>query len=54
MNQREKIGSSDNSKLFIYGSSMGGYGAILHGVKLNATAIYANVPQVRSWFNLQQ
>ena len=44
---KEKIGSSDTSKLFIYGSSMGGYGAILHGVKLNATAIYANVPQVR-------
>lgn len=35
------------SKLFIYGSSMGGYGAIMHGHRLGATAVYANVPQVK-------
>jgi len=34
-------------RLFIYGSSMGGYGALLHGVRYNAVAIYANVPQVQ-------
>lgn len=44
---REKLCSNPISKLFIYGSSMGGYGAILHGHKLGATAIYANVPQVK-------
>ena len=33
--------------LFIYGSSMGGFGAILHGHRLNAKAVYANVPQIQ-------
>lgn len=33
--------------LCIYGSSMGGYGAILNGSKLGAIAVYANVPQIR-------
>lgn len=42
-----KLGTSLSSKLFIYGSSMGGYGALLHGAKLGATAIYANVPQIK-------
>jgi len=31
--------------VFFYGSSMGGYGAILHGILSAATAVYANVPQ---------
>jgi len=44
---KEMINSLNDSKLFIYGSSMGGYGAILHGSRLGATAIYANVPQVK-------
>lgn len=34
-----------NGRLYFWGSSMGGYGGLLHG-KLNvATAVYANVPQ---------
>lgn len=33
-------------ELFFWGSSMGGYGAILHGVLNKAKAIYANIPQV--------
>lgn len=33
--------------LFFWGSSMGGYGALLHGLLLNATAVYANIPQIR-------
>ena len=37
----------EKSRLFIYGTSMGGYGAILHGSKLNAVGVYANVPQVK-------
>lgn len=32
-------------RLYFWGSSMGGYGALLHGYKLNARAIYANIPQ---------
>lgn len=35
------------SKLFIYGSSMGGFGALLHGHRYNAIAVYANVPQIQ-------
>ena len=34
-------------KLFIYGSSMGGFGALLHGHRYNAIAVYANVPQIQ-------
>ena len=26
---------------------MGGYGALLHGARFGATAVYANVPQVQ-------
>jgi hypothetical protein len=44
---RKKLNSDPMSKLFIYGSSMGGYGALLHGARLGATAVYANVPQVK-------
>ena len=33
--------------LCIYGSSMGGYGAIINAQQLNAKAIYANVPQIK-------
>jgi len=39
---REKTG---RGKLFFWGSSMGGYGALLHGRLNQATAVYANVPQ---------
>jgi hypothetical protein len=35
------------NKLFIYGSSMGGFGALLHGHRYNAIAVYANVPQIQ-------
>ncbi|WP_432772988.1 alpha/beta hydrolase family protein [Francisella salimarina] len=35
------------NNIYIYGSSMGGYGAILHGILCGARAIYANVPQIR-------
>lgn len=34
-------------KLFFWGSSMGGYGAILHGVLAQADAVYAHMPQVK-------
>lgn len=33
--------------LYFWGSSMGGYGAILHGTLLRAHAVYAHIPQVR-------
>lgn len=33
--------------LFVWGSSMGGFGALIHGLRLNAKAIAVNVPQVR-------
>ncbi len=33
--------------LCIYGSSMGGYGAITNGCILGAKAVYANVPQIK-------
>ena len=33
--------------LYFSGSSMGGYGAILHGILNRARAVYANVPQTR-------
>lgn len=35
------------SSLYFWGSSMGGYGAILHGFLLNAFAIYAHIPQIK-------
>jgi hypothetical protein len=34
------------NNIYFYGSSMGGYGAILHGILSNAKAVYANVPQI--------
>ncbi len=33
--------------IYFYGSSMGGFGAILHGILCNARAVYANVPQIK-------
>lgn len=33
--------------LFTYGSSMGGFGALIHGLRLKVNAIAVNVPQVR-------
>lgn len=33
------------SEIYFLGSSMGGYGAILHGIRCGARAIYANIPQ---------
>ncbi len=38
---------NSNKGLFFWGSSMGGYGALLHGMMLNAKAIYANIPQIK-------
>lgn len=34
-------------QVYFYGSSMGGYGAILHGIMCNAKAVYSNVPQIK-------
>ncbi|RAU19175.1 hypothetical protein DN062_02595 [Nitrincola tibetensis] len=36
-----------NGSLFMWGSSMGGYGALHHGISLGAKAVYANIPQIR-------
>jgi hypothetical protein len=33
--------------LYLWGSSMGGYGAILHGILLRAHAVFAHIPQIR-------
>jgi hypothetical protein len=33
--------------LYFWGSSMGRFGALLHGMLLNAKAVYANIPQVK-------
>ena len=33
--------------IYMYGSGMGGYGAILHGILCKANAVYAYAPQVR-------
>ncbi len=41
----EKYNCENN--IYIYGSSMGGYGAILHGILCSARAVYANVPQIK-------
>ena len=43
----KKIGLDKISNLFIYGSSMGVFGAIMHGQRYDALAIYANVPQIQ-------
>ena len=43
----EMMDCDEISKLFIYGSSMGGFGALLHGHRYNAIAVYANVPQIQ-------
>lgn len=39
---RERVGKS---RLYMWGSSMGGYASILYGYTLGARAVYANVPQ---------
>ena len=44
---KQKLELEDTADLFIYGSSMGGYGALLHGARLGAKAVYANVPQIQ-------
>jgi len=33
--------------IYLYGNSMGGYGAILHGILCNANAVYAHAPHIR-------
>lgn len=38
---------SAGQKLYFLGSSMGGYAALLHGMRLGADAIYAHIPQTR-------
>ena len=35
------------TKMVFWGSSMGGYGAILHGILLKADAVFANIPQIK-------
>lgn len=35
------------NEIYFIGSSMGGYGAILHGILNNASGIYANIPQTK-------
>lgn len=37
----------ESARIFIYGSSMGGFGALLHGTRVGALGVYANVPQVK-------
>lgn len=39
----KKVFSGD--EIYCCGSSMGGYAAILHGIRLNAAGVYANVAQ---------
>jgi hypothetical protein len=41
---RQKTGQG---RVHFWGSSMGGYAAILHGHRVGAKAVYANVPQTR-------
>lgn len=36
--------NSGSGRLYMWGSSMGGYASIIYGHLLGATAIYANVP----------
>jgi hypothetical protein len=42
---KEDTGTKEG--LYFWGSSMGGFGALLHGILLHAHAIYANVPQIK-------
>jgi hypothetical protein len=44
---KDLLKSKKDVSVCIYGSSMGGYGAILNADRLNADAVYANVPQIR-------
>lgn len=37
----------NTNQILFWGSSMGGYAAILHGYLNNVTAVYANVPQTK-------
>lgn len=41
----EEYECEDN--IYLYGNSMGGYGAILHGVLCKANAVYAHAPYIR-------
>lgn len=43
---KEKLKNS-SGQLYFWGSSMGGFGALLHGILLEADAVYANIPQVK-------
>lgn len=36
-----------SGKLYFWGSSMGGFGALLHAILLQADAVYANIPQIK-------
>ncbi|OSI09331.1 hypothetical protein BWD07_11685, partial [Neisseria canis] len=38
---------TQSDRLYFWGSSMGGYGAILFGLLCGAEAVFANVPQIR-------
>ena len=39
--------SKSSGRLYFWGSSMGGFGALLHGILLQADAVYANIPQIK-------
>lgn len=36
-----------SNRLYFWGSSMGGYGAIYHGIECGAEAIFAHIPQIQ-------
>jgi len=39
--------TNSNKCLFFWGSSMGGFGSLLHGMLLNAKAVFSNIPQIK-------
>lgn len=43
----EKKLKNTSGQLYFWGSSMGGFGALLHGILMEANAVYANIPQVK-------
>lgn len=42
-----RLETQSSKGLYFWGSSMGGFGALLHGMQLNAQAVYANIPQIK-------
>lgn len=43
----QRLRDQGTRDVYFWGSSMGGYGALLHGYLNHAKAIYANIPQTR-------